>query len=289
MEREHQAWQVAPGVGVNLDRPRLMGILNVTPDSFSDGGRFADAAQAAEEGLRLLEDGADLLDIGGESTRPGAEAVPVDEQIRRIVPVIERIHARRPEALISVDTTQSAVAEAALSAGATIINDVSAGRDDPELLGLAAERRCGLILMHRRSVPRDDSFSDQYGADAPEYGNVVEEVRTFLEERVAAATAAGVSESALIVDPGLGFGKTVEQNFELIRSMAALAGLGAGVLGAASRKSFLGAATGVATPRDRLAGSLAAAAAMFVRGVRLFRVHDVEAHREFFAALDRCG
>jgi len=274
-------WALAGGRRIRLDGPRLMGVLNVTPDSFSDGGAWADAAAAAGHGEAMLADGADLIDVGGESTRPGADRVPAAEQIRRVVPVIEALVAATGAA-VSIDTTSAEVAAAALDAGAVAINDVSAGRDDPRLLDLAATRCCGLVLMHRRIPPRDDAYSDRYETP-PAYDDVVATVKAFLLERAAAAEATGVDRAAIVIDPGLGFGKSVQQNFELIRRSGELVATGYPVLSAASRKSFIGAAGNVTEPARRVQGSTAVSVLHWCRGVRLFRVHDVAAHRQALA------
>jgi dihydropteroate synthase len=266
---------------LSLDEPRLMGILNVTPDSFSDGGRFLDPQRAVEHALQLVEDGAAIIDIGGESTRPGARRVDAAEQIARTQPVIRSLR-EQSDVLISIDTTRYAVAEAALEAGADIINDVSAGREDPAIVKLAAARRCGLIIMHRRTSPEQDSFSNAY-AQAPEYGDVVRDVCVFLLDRAAAAEACGVATDAIMLDPGLGFGKTVDQNWELIARSAEFVQTGYPVLAAASRKSFIGAVTGQDDPSGRVCGSLAATVLQYVAGIRVFRVHDVAAQFEVLA------
>jgi dihydropteroate synthase len=255
-----------------------MGIVNATPDSFSDGGLFPSTDALVGHALRLEEEGACIIDVGGESTRPGAEHVGEAEQIERTVPVIESLRACS-NVLMSIDTTRSAVAAAAVDAGANIINDVSAGRDDERMLPLAADRACGLILMHRLVRPADDSYSTRYDKP-PEYEDVVDDVRRFLHERCVAAEAAGNAHESIVVDPGLGFGKTVSQNYQLIHRTAELADCGCPVLGAASRKSFVGAASGVEEPRDRMIGSVAVSVIQYLAGVRLFRVHDVAAHRE---------
>jgi dihydropteroate synthase len=292
-------WQVGPGRRLPLDQPRLMGILNVTPDSFSDGGSHRNADEATEAALRMLRDGACIIDVGGESTRPGAQPVNEDEQIRRTAPVIASIRrkADAQHTLISIDTTRSAVAAAALDAGANIINDTSAGRDDEQMLPLASSCRCGLILMHRRSLPTQDQFSHQYDA-APDYGgDVVEAVRSFLFERCRVAVAAGIDPACIVIDPGLGFGKSVEQNYELVARFGDLAirpdsqrEVGTfPLLSAASRKSFIGVATGEDVPAKRVMGSVAITVAHYLMGVRLFRVHDVHAHRQALAVADIIG
>jgi len=265
-----------------LDRPRLMGIVNATPDSFSDGGLAGSPEALVGLAMRMIEEGADVIDVGGESSRPGAASVPVQEQIERTCPVIERIRACA-DVLISIDTTSSVVASAALDAGADFVNDVSAGDGDPQMLSTVAARGTGIVLMHRRVPPSDDRYSDQYAR--PELsGDISAIVRDALLTRAAEAERAGIDRSAIVLDPGLGFGKTVEQNWTLIAEIDRLVATGYVVLGAASRKSFVGAVTGVAEPRQRLAGSLAAAVAMAMKGVRLFRVHDVAPHAEALAA-----
>jgi dihydropteroate synthase len=294
-----RSWRIGPGKELTLDQPRIMGILNVTPDSFSDGGAFISNVDAIDHGVQLAIDGACIIDVGGESTRPGARSVPPAEQIRRVIPVIRGLAHRlniecgrrgpatrvdgQVQVYLSIDTTNATVAEAALKSGATIINDVSAGRGDAKMLPLAAARRCGLILMHRLLSPQEDSFSDQY-PKAPDYApNVVAAVREFLCQRVQAALAAGVDPASIVIDPGLGFGKSVEQNYELVGRIGELCALGYPVLSAASRKSFIGAATGVQRPAARVAGSTAVSVMHWLGGVRLFRVHDVSAHREALA------
>lgn len=277
--RSAGAWQVGPARMLSLDQPRLMGVLNVTPDSFSDGGQFLDPEAAVKHALEMVEQGAAIIDVGGESTRPGAARVPADEQIRRVVPIIERIRARDADILISVDTTLGEVARAAIEAGANILNDVAAGNEDASLLDLAAAHGLGLVLMHRVRPPDADVFSHQY-RQAPIAEDVVEAVRRFLLERAQVARDRGVAAAQIVLDPGLGFGKSVAQNFELIARMRELIALGYPILGAASRKSFLGRAAGIERASDRDVASVGAAVCMFERGVRLFRVHDVPRHGE---------
>ncbi|MFG0328897.1 MAG: dihydropteroate synthase [Phycisphaerales bacterium] len=278
MSNRSMEWKLGHGRTLLLDRPRLMAILNVTPDSFSDGGRFVEVDRALAHAMACVEDGADMIDVGGESTRPGAERVPVDEQLRRVIPVIERLEAETG-ALISVDTTRAEVARQALAAGAHAVNDVAAGLEDQGLLRTVAESNAGVILMHRLRPPNEDSYSDRYETP-PKYGDVVGEVRDFLKQRASAAVNMGVHERRIVIDPGLGFGKTVEQNFELVRRGGELRSLGFPTLGASSRKSFIGQMSGVEAPRDRVAGTLAVSVAQYLAGVRIFRVHDVRAHRE---------
>ncbi len=272
-------WQVGANRVLNLEKPTLMGILNVTPDSFSDGGRYVEFNAAVEHARRLIDEGASLIDVGGESTRPGAHRVTEEEQCRRVLPIIERLRAIDTHVLLSIDTTLGRVARRAIEAGANIINDVAAGTEDHSILELAATHRVGIILMHRVNAPDSDVYSDQYSS-APMRGDVVHSVRTFLAERRQAAIDCGVEPSQIVLDPGLGFGKTVEQNFELMARVNELLALGHPVLGAASRKSFLGRVAGSSEPANRDAGSVAAAICLFQRGVRLFRVHDVEGHRQ---------
>ncbi len=277
-------WQVGADRLVDLDDARLMGILNVTPDSFSDGGAYPTIESAVDAALEMKAAGACIIDVGGESTRPGAAVINAQEQVRRTEPVIRgiRSHLDQDELLISIDTTQFDVARAALDAGADIINDVSAGRDDDRMLALAAAKQCGLILMHRRTAPQNDSYSDQYNAPPDYGGDVVQFVRRFLADRCDAAVSAGVSPRSIVIDPGLGFGKSVQQNFELINRTCELMDLGYPILSAASRKSFIGAASGATdpNPRNRVYGSIAVSLAHFHAGVRLFRVHDVAAQQQ---------
>lgn len=256
----------------------MLAIVNVTPDSFSDGGEWASPQRAAERAAMAVQDGADALDIGGESTRPGASRVDAAEQIRRVAPAVRAIRDAGVAVPISVDTTLSEVARAALDAGADAINDVSAGREDDRLFALAAERAAGLILMHRVAPPDQDRYSDRYEQPPRFEGGVVEAVRRFLTERAAEAERAGVAREALVLDPGLGFGKSVEQNLELSARLSEAVPEAYTALSAASRKSFIGASSGVAEPRERVAGSLAAAVMHRLAGAALFRVHDVAAH-----------
>lgn len=261
-----------------------MFILNVTPDSFSDGGRYADTGAAADAAARAVTDGACIIDIGGESTRPGARSVSSADQAARVVPVIRAIRAMRSEAanvIITVDTTLSDVARAALDAGADAINDVSAGTDDSMMFALAAERGAGVIVMHRAARPRDDRYSDRHESPLMT-GDVVSTVREYLRERAAAAEAAGIAAdvrdgaTSLVVDPGLGFGKTVEQNITLLHRTTEIAE-GRPVLSALSRKSFVGRVSlqRDSEPSERLAGTLALTLAHYEAGARIFRVHDV--------------
>ena len=245
---------------------RVMGILNVTRDSFSDGGRFLDASEAVEHALRMAEEGADIIDVGGESTRPGSEPVPPDEQARRILPVIERI-ASQSAVPISVDTSSADVARKALDAGAGIVNDITALRGDPALAPLVAERGVPLALMHMLGAPRDMQKN-------PVYDDVVSDVAGFLEERVEFAVSRGIERDQIVVDPGFGFGKTLAHNLALLRRLDEFHALGRPVLVGTSRKSMIGAILGRPTD-ERLFGSLATVAAAVERGAAIVRVHDV--------------
>jgi dihydropteroate synthase len=249
-----------------------MGVVNVTPDSFSDGGLYLDPGAAIAHGKALAAEGAAILDVGGESTRPGAEPVGVAEELRRVEPVIAAL-ARAAEA-ISVDTSKATVAAAALDAGASIVNDVTALRGDPEMAALVADRGAGLVLMHMAGEPRTMQVN-------PTYGDVVAEVRDFLAARLAAAVAAGIDESRIWLDPGIGFGKTDRHNFELLRGLPELAALGRPILLGTSRKSFIGRADDSA-PDDRLGGTIATSILAATAGASILRVHDV---REMSQAL----
>jgi dihydropteroate synthase len=254
---------------------RIMGIVNVTPDSFSDGGLYLDAGAAIAHGRELLDEGADILDVGGESTRPGAAEVGAAEEIRRVAGVIEAL--ADAGAVVSVDTSKAEVAAAAIDAGATIVNDVTA-LADPEMAPLCAERGVELVLMHMQGTPRTMQ-------ENPVYEEVVADVREFLAARIAVATAAGVEEERIWIDPGIGFGKTVEHNLELIKRLGELRVLGRPILLGPSRKSFLGKLTG----RDveaRLGSSLAAAVIGVQAGADAVRVHDVAATRDALAVLE---
>jgi len=243
----------------------VMGVVNVTPDSFSDGGLYLDADAAIAHGRELARDGASILDVGGESTRPGAEPVPAGEEIARVVPVVEGLAGG--EARLSIDTSKLEVAEAAVAAGATIVNDVAAFRFAPELAGLVASTGTTCCLMHMLGEPRTMQKD-------PRYGDVVSEVKAFLEERLAFAVGEGVAEEKVWLDPGIGFGKTVEHNVELLRRLDEICAIGRPVVVGTSRKSFLGRLTG-RDESDRLAGTIATNVMALERGATVFRVHDV--------------
>jgi dihydropteroate synthase len=245
----------------------VMGVVNVTPDSFSDGGRYFDLASAVEHGLALETQGAAILDVGGESTRPGAEPVEAEEESHRVVPVIEALVGAGVEVQISVDTSKAEVTARALAAGATLVNDVTALRAAPEMAELTAAAGADLCLMHMIGTPRTMQ-------DDPHYDDVVADVKRFLEERMAFAVAHGVREEKIILDPGIGFGKTVAHNLELLRRLPELVALGRPVLVGTSRKSFLGKLTGRGLD-ERVPGTLATNVLAYERGARIFRVHDV--------------
>ncbi len=249
-----------------------MGIVNVTPDSFSDGGRLGDAQAAIRHALKLQEAGADILDVGGESTRPGADAVPADEEIRRVLPVIEALAGRG--CVVSVDTMKPDVMRAALDAGAAMVNDVMALRA-PGALEVVAASDAAVCLMHMQGEP-------QRMQQAPSYADVVAEVKQFLQGRVAACEAAGIGRERLVIDPGFGFGKTLEHNLSLLKHLDQLAGLGLPVLAGLSRKSMLGTLTGRSVDEREFAG-IAAHLAALARGARLVRVHNVAAMRDALA------
>jgi dihydropteroate synthase len=249
-------------------RTWLMGVLNITPDSFYDGGLYFDPARAIERGLELTADGADIIDVGGESTRPGAEFVPAREEQRRILPVIAALR-EKTTALISVDTTKAEVAEAALASGADIINDISAGRFDVRMLPVAARSGAGLVLMHMKGTPKTMQLD-------PHYKDVVAEVKAFLRERIETAESCGIERERMIIDPGIGFGKTFEDNLTLLNNLSSLAELGRPVLVGISRKSFIGSILNLEAP-ERLEGTIAAAVVSVIGGASLLRVHDLRA------------
>lgn len=247
-------------------RPVVVGILNVTPDSFSDGGKFLDPSAAIEHARRMAAEGADAIDVGAESTRPGSERIDQARQILRLQTVLPAVVAMGLP--VSIDTTLASVAEMAIKHGASIINDVSAGRDDPDMFSLAAACHCPIILMHMLGQPRTMQQD-------PQYADVVAEVREFLVERIAAATAVGVEAENIILDPGIGFGKKLQHNLALLKGVGRLAELGCPVMIGASRKRFIGELTGQNSPADRLGGTIAACLDAYRNGATIFRVHDV--------------
>ena len=264
-----------PVEGLALDRPHLMGILNITPDSFSDGGRFDTLRKAVAHGRTLVRNGADILDIGGESTRPGASEVPIAEEIERTAPVIE-ILARDIETPISIDTRKAEVARMALGAGARIVNDVSGLSFDSNLAGLAAEADVPVVLMHSLGSPENMQ-------DDPRYNDVLLDVYDALAARIETALAAGICRSRIVIDPGIGFGKTLEHNLALLARLSLFHGLGCALLLGVSRKRFIGTIGNAPNPVDRVPGSLAAALAALRQGVQILRVHDIVATKQALA------
>jgi dihydropteroate synthase len=246
----------------------VMGVVNVTPDSFSDGGLYLDPETAIAHGLTLEAEGAAILDIGGESTRPGSQGVSADEELRRVLPVFEGLVDAGAGVQLSIDTSKARVAAAALASGATLVNDVTALRGDPEMADVIAAAHAGVCLMHMLGIPRTMQRD-------PRYHDVVSEIKAFLEERMVVAIAAGIEEERMILDPGIGFGKTIEHNLELLRRLDELVAIGRPVLIGTSRKSFLGRITGREHPADRLAGTIASCVIAYERGAQLFRVHEV--------------
>jgi dihydropteroate synthase len=250
--------------------PVVMGVVNVTPDSFSDGGAWPDPQAAVAHGRRLAAEGADILDIGGESTRPGAEPVGEAEELRRVVPVLEGLAGGA--ARLSIDTSKAAVAAAALQAGATIVNDVTALRGDPAMAGTVAGAGCDVCLMHMLGEPRTMQRD-------PRYGDVVDDVKAFLAQRLEHAVRSGIAEERIWLDPGIGFGKTIDHNLELLRRLGEIVALGRPVVVGTSRKSFLGTITGRG-PGDRVAATIATNVLALAAGARIFRVHDVAEARD---------
>jgi dihydropteroate synthase len=261
----------APTFSLQLQFPAVMGIVNVTPDSFSDGGQFFAADAALEQALTLVREGASIVDIGGESTRPGSELVTLDEELRRVLPVVEAL-AGSVGVPISVDTMKAEVGRRALAAGAALLNDVSALRFDDEMVDVVAESGCPVCLMHMQGMPKTMQ-------EDPRYEDVVDEVLAFLEERMAFALARGVREEQIMVDPGIGFGKTVAHNLALLDGLGRFSTLGRPVLLGASRKRFLGSILG-AEPSGRTIGTVATTVIGFLAGAHVFRVHDVRPNFE---------
>jgi dihydropteroate synthase len=248
-----------------VERPQIMGVVNVTPDSFSDGGLFLEADRAIEHGRRLAAEGADWVDVGGESTRPGAAEVPAEEERERTQPVVRALAGEGLR--VSIDTSKLAVAEAALDAGAEMVNDVTAFGGEPELADLCAERDCEVVLMHMQGTPRTMQ-------ENPVYDDVVDDVRAFLAERVELATSRGIAEERIRLDPGIGFGKTLDHNLELLRRLGELGDLGRPLVVGTSRKSFIGKITG-REAGERLGGTIASCVIAYANGAEMLRVHDV--------------
>lgn len=258
-------WRVGDRAFDSSERTLVMGILNVTPDSFSDGGTFLDRATAVAHATLMVDDGADILDVGGESTRPGSDPVPADEELSRVRPVIERLVEQHPAIPVSIDTRKADVAAEALDAGATIVNDVSGS--DPEMFDVVREREAAVVLMHMRGDPKTMQ-------EAPHYDDVVGEVHEYLRQRIEAAELAGIDPERIAVDPGIGFGKDLDQNLELMRGVGALLDLGRPVLVGPSRKRFIGAILDL--PEDeRVEGTIGAVVWMVGQGAHIVRVHDV--------------
>jgi dihydropteroate synthase len=268
----HQ-WQLTDRVLTIENRPLVMGILNVTPDSFSDGGNFANPKSAMEKGLDLIRQGADILDIGGESTRPGAIPVSLDEELRRVLPVVEFL-ARQTKLPLSVDTSKAEVARASIGAGAKIINDVTALAGDPAMLKVVQESKAGVILMHMKGTPATMQID-------PEYENVVDEIGQFFEERLRYAQAVGISPDRIVLDPGIGFGKNSDHNLEILARLGEFQRFGRPICLGVSRKGFVGRLLNMRQVEGRLAGSLAAACHAMTHGaVQVIRVHDVKETRD---------
>ncbi len=267
-----------------LPRPLIMGVVNVTPDSFSDGGRFFDFEDALAQARALVASGADILDIGGESTRPYADPVPLEEELRRVIPLIEAVAQEIP-ILISIDTYKAAVARAALAAGAGFINDISALRFDPKMAPLAARAQVPVVLMHMQGTPRDMQRE-------PHYDDLMGEIKAFFEERLRFALAQGIPQNLLILDPGIGFGKTWDHNLEILNRLDAFLDLGQPLLVGPSRKAFIGHILGLPNGEVRDVGTLGAVAAAVLRGARIIRTHNVAYARQFLAvwqAIFRAG
>ncbi|MDO8535726.1 MAG: dihydropteroate synthase [Candidatus Omnitrophota bacterium] len=260
------------------DRTYIMGVLNVTPDSFYDKGRFFDQKKAVKHALDMERDGADIIDVGGESTRPGAIDVGVDEELRRVVPVIRAI-SKKVEAAISIDTRKAKVADAALKAGASIVNDVSALMEDPGMAGVVAKHRAKVILMHMKGKPKNMQTD-------PRYINTVKDIARSLKRSIALAKRAGIKHDKIIIDPGIGFGKTVEHNLEILRALKFFKELGYPLCVGTSRKYFIGKIIGSKDPKDRLAGSLATAAVAAMNGANIIRAHDVGPTRQVLKIVD---
>jgi dihydropteroate synthase len=253
--------------------PRIMGILNATPDSFSDGGCYNSLEAALAQVNQMVEDGADIIDVGGESTRPGSEPVDPAEQIQRVVPLISEIRARFPSLCVSVDTASAKVADAALKVGANTINDVTAGLGDTDMFAVAVEYQCSIILMHMQGRPKTMQ-------DNPYYQDPVAEITSFLQGRIAAALSAGIGAERITIDPGIGFGKRKEDNLTLLAHLDAFVALGYPVLLGTSRKRFMGSVCNIAEPRELVTATAVTTALGVMAGVAMFRVHDIKANRQ---------
>jgi dihydropteroate synthase len=265
---DERLWKIGDRTVDLSRRGMIMGVLNVTPDSFSDGGEFFSTEKAVEHGLQMAKDGAQIIDVGGESTRPGAEPVSVDEELRRVIPVIESLRSKS-DIFISIDTSKSEVARVALEAGASMVNDVTGGRGDPEMMALVAKRNAGFVIMHMQGEPR----TMQVG---PHYDDVVSEVADFFRQQYARALDCGIDPMTIAFDPGIGFGKTLSHNLELLKNLERLRVNHRPIVVGVSRKSFLGKLIGSSTVTDRLGPTVALTALLRARGADVFRVHDVK-------------
>ena len=264
---DERLWKIAGRIVDLSRRGMIMGVLNVTPDSFSDGGEFFSAEKAVEHGLQMAADGAQIIDVGGESTRPGAEPISVAEELRRVIPVIENLRSKS-DIFISIDTSKSEVASAALDAGASIVNDVTGGRGDKEMMTLVAKRNAGFVIMHMQGEPRTMQVD-------PHYADVVSEVADFFRQQYARALDCGIDPMTIAFDPGIGFGKTLSHNLELLKNLERLRLNDRPIVVGVSRKSFLGKLIGSPTVADRLSPTVALTSLLRARGADVFRVHDV--------------
>jgi len=258
-------------------RTHLMGVLNVTPDSFSDGGRFLKLEEAVKQGLKLAEEGADIIDIGGESTRPGSEPVTIEEELRRIMPVIEEL-TKRIQVPISIDTYKSKIAKEVLDSGASMVNDISGLRFDPEMKKVIAEYDVPVVLMHIQGTPRNMQ-------ENPKYDNLIEDIKSYLNQSISMAEEAGIGEDKIIIDPGIGFGKTLDDNLKILKNLREFKSLGKPVMIGVSRKSFIGKILDLPTD-ERLEGSLAALAIAVINGANILRVHDVKESKRVAKLVD---
>ena len=258
-------------------RTHLMGVLNVTPDSFSDGGRFFKLEEAIKQGLKLAEEGADMIDIGGESTRPGSEPVTIEEELRRVIPVIEEL-TKMIQAPISIDTYKSRVAKEALDSGASMVNDISGSRFDPEMKKIIAEYDVPVVLMHIQGTPKNMQ-------ESPKYENLLEDIKSYLNQSISIAEEAGIGEDKIIIDPGIGFGKTLDDSLKILKNLREFKSLGRPVMVGVSRKSFIGKILDLPTD-ERLEGSLASMAVAIMNGANILRVHDVKESKRVAKLVD---
>ena len=259
-----------------------MGILNVTPDSFSDGGKYLKPLDAVEHALRMIDEGANLIDIGGESTRPGSKPVPVDKQKKRVLPVIEALVKKHKKIVVSIDTQDSQVADAALAAGASMVNDISALQNDPEMTAVCAKHKAAVVLMHMQKTP-------EMMQENPRYVDIVSEVKSFLQSRIEAAEKVGIVPESIVVDVGIGFGKSVNHNLVLVREMSQFHALRKPLLAGLSRKSFIGKVLNIDDPAERLIGTAAATAWCVAGNVQILRVHDVKEMKQVAQVIQAIG